>query len=78
MGVFLLTHAHNKYIVSALCLHAGSKFPNNRYFFAYPHLLELILVVRLLVRLLVRCVTEFNKNCRHLLSARRWQLVKNC
>jgi hypothetical protein len=34
--------------------------------------LELILIVRLVVR----CVTGFNKDCPHILSARLWQFQK--
>jgi hypothetical protein len=60
-------------------------FPQGAFFLTYlccdkrqyptiPTVSVSILEFILVVRLLVRCVTGFNKECPHLLSARLWQL----
>jgi hypothetical protein len=52
----------------------GEKFPTNIYFWPIRNLTVSYLKLILVVRLLVRCVTGFNKDCPHQLSAGLWQL----
>jgi hypothetical protein len=54
----------------------GETFPTNNYILPIRTLSVSYLNIILLVRLLVRCVTGFNKDCPHQLSAGLWQLRK--